>query len=109
MPKPFKFLIGLAAALVAGWISHGPLGLGEKFVDQLEAPIAPMLAGLNVPGVSGHMQREPLARTALLSGPADCFQRRGMGSFRSIDGRILTIPGMGRVEWTNPAPEGECR
>jgi hypothetical protein len=34
MPKLVKFLIGLAAALAAGWISHGPLGRGEQFIDR---------------------------------------------------------------------------
>lgn len=109
MSKPLKFLIGLAAALVAGWISHGPLGRGEAFIGRLEAPLTPMMADLNIPGLSARMQREPLARTAILSGPADCFQRNGLGSFGGIDSRVRTIPGMGRVEWANPPPEGECR
>lgn len=115
MSKRVKFLIGVAAALVAGVVSHWPLGQGEAFVDQLEAPLQPLLASMNVPDVTGRMQREPLSRTALLSGPADCFQRTGTFAsgksteVPSIDDRVLAIPGMGRVEWTNPAPEGECR
>ena len=109
MSKRLKFLLGLAAALLAGWISHGPLGRGAAFVDQLDGALQPLVPALNVPGVSAAMQREPLARTALLSGPADCFQRNGLGSLDGIDGRVLSIPGMGRAEWTNQAPEGECR
>ena len=101
MPKALKFLIGLAAALAAGWISHGPLGRGEQFIDQVEADLQLVMGVVNLPGVSGRMQREPLARTAILSGPADQFQREGMGSLPGINGRVMLIPGMARFEWTN--------
>jgi OOP family OmpA-OmpF porin len=115
MSKRLKFLIGLAAALLAGVISHWPLGRGEAFLGQIEAPLQPLLERARIPGLAGHVQREPLARTAVLSGPADCFQRTGV--FKSgkatdvpgLDQQVLAIPGMGRVEWTNPPPEGECR
>ena len=101
MPKFVKFLIGLAAALAAGWISHGPLGRGEMFVNQLESDLQLVIANANLPGVTGRVQREPLARTAILSGPADQFQRDGMGSMPGINRRVLTVPGMARYEWTN--------
>ena len=69
-------------------------------------------------GDRGRGQREPLARTTLYSGPANCFQRRGDvslgghtdGSLPGLDQRALTVPGMARVTWTNPPPGGEeCR
>ncbi len=101
MPKVLKFLIGLAAALAAGWISHGPLGRGAALVDRLDADLQAVIASFKLPGIVGRMQREPLARTAILSGPADQFQREGMGSLPGIDERVLAIPGMARIEWTN--------
>jgi hypothetical protein len=101
MPKSVKFLIGLAAALAAGWISHGPLGRGDQFIDRMDADLQLILGVVNLPGVSGRMQREPLARTAILSGKADPFQREGMGSLPGIDDRVMMIPGMGRFEWTD--------
>jgi hypothetical protein len=101
MPKLVKFLIGLAAALAAGWISHGPLGRGEQFIDRMEADLQAVLGIVNLPGVGGRMQREPLARTAILSGPADEFQREGVGSLPGINRRVMLIPGMARFEWTN--------
>jgi hypothetical protein len=101
MPKLAKFLIGLALALAAGWISHGPLGRGAMFVDRLDGELQAVIADVNLPGVKARMQREPLARKAVLSGPADQFQREGMGSLPGINGRVLAIPGMGRIEWTN--------
>jgi len=104
MPKLAKFWIGLALALAVGWISHGPLGRGAAFVDRMEAELQAILADVAVPGVSGSMQRAPLARRAILSGPADRFQREGVGSLPGLDERVLSIPGVGRVEWTNPPP-----
>ena len=101
MPKLVKFLIGLAAALAAGWISHGPLGRGEQFIDRMEADLQAVLGIVNLPGVTGRMQRDPLARAAILSGPADQFQREGVGSLPGINRRVMLIPGMARFEWTN--------
>lgn len=100
MPKVLKVLIGLAVALAAGWVSHGPLGRGAMFVDRLDADLQTVVADAKLPGVTGRMQREPLARKAILSGPADQFQREGMGSLPGIDERVLSIPGIGRIEWT---------
>jgi hypothetical protein len=104
MPKLAKFLIGLALALAAGAISHGPLGRGAAFIDGLDAELQAILKDVALPGVNGAIQREPLSRRAILSGPADRFQREGVGSLPGLDERVLSIPGMGRVEWTNPPP-----
>lgn len=118
MPKVAKFLIGLALALGVGWLAHGPLGRGEAFVDRLARDLQLVIANVEVPGVTGTVQREPLARTAIFTGPADCFQRRGDlsfggrndGSLPGLDQRALTVPGMARVEWTSPPSGGEaCR
>lgn len=104
MPKGLKFLIGLGAALAVGWVSHGPLGRGEAFIATLDTALQAIVADAEIPGVTGRMQREPLARTAILSGPADRFQREGQGSLPGLDERADAIPGVGRVEWTNPPP-----
>lgn len=101
---PFaKSMIGLGAALAVGAIAHWPAGLGDGMISRLEAEGQALVAGLGVPGVTMTMQRSPLlARTAILTGPANRFQREGMGSMPGIDRRLLAIPGMRRVEWTNP-------
>lgn len=94
-----KFLIGLAAALAAGWIGHGPLGRGEAFVGAMEAQAKSMVRFAEIPGVDVRFSRDPLSREAVFSGQANDFQRQGMGSNLGLDGRIMTIPGVSGVRW----------
>jgi len=93
-----KFLIGLAAALLAGWIGHGPLGQGEAFIDQLDAQAKAVIRQNELP-VQVRFERDPLRRQAILSGQADQFQREGLGNFPGINGRVATIPGVSGVRW----------
>lgn len=104
MSRISKFLIGLAAALVVALVTYWPIGMGAAFVDRLETGANIMVARADVRGVTVRMQRSPLARKALLTGPANQFQREGMGSLPGINQRVLAVPGMSRVEWTNPPP-----
>ena len=99
MPRWTRLLIGLAAALLGAWLHHGPYGGGERFVASLEQRAQLRLRFAELPGVSVRMQRDPLARVALLSGEANEFQRHGMGSFPGINDRMLTIPGMAAIRW----------
>ena len=94
-----RLAIGLAAALVAGWISHGPLGRGEAFVAGLEGQAARVVAAAEVPGVRVRFQRSPLARTAILSGTADEFQREGQGRYPGLNDRVRAVPGVGGLRW----------
>lgn len=105
MPSPWaKFAIGLAAALGAGAIAHGPLGRGEAFLAQLEGEGRAVIERSEIPGIEVRMQRDPMARTAILSGPADSFQREGQGSFPGLNQRVLAVDGVAAIEWTNPPP-----
>jgi hypothetical protein len=101
MPGWAKFLIGLAVALTAGWISHGPLGRGEAFVGQLQGQADAVLAKAAVPGVTVRFNRAPLSREAILAGPADDFQREGQGQFPGLNDRISDIPGVAGLRWEN--------
>ena len=93
-----KFLIGLAAALLAGWIGHGPLGQGEAFIDQLDAEAKAAIRQWELP-VQVRFERNPLSREAILSGHIDRFQREGMPGFPGIDGRVAEVPGVSGVRW----------
>ena len=109
MPAYRKFLLGLAAALVAGWISHGPLGRGEAFVGELEARAGGVLRKAEVAGVQVRFERDPLSRQAILSGPADDFQREGQGLFPGINDRIRGVPGVAGLRWEETACCAEGR
>jgi hypothetical protein len=104
MQRTAKLLVGLTAALAAAWVSHGPLGRGEAFVTMLETRAQAVVAEQGVAGVNVRMQRAPLRRTAILSGPANDFQRNGMGSLPGLNQRVASVPGIGGVEWADDPP-----
>ena len=99
MTRRTKLAIGLAAALLAGWIGHGPLGQGAAFVDRLDAEAKAKIREAELGQVHVRFERDPLSREAILSGQADQFQREGMGQFPGINGRIAAIPGISGVRW----------
>jgi OOP family OmpA-OmpF porin len=94
-----KFLIGLAAALLGGWLVHGPLGQGESFVDRLQSRADAVLRDAAVPGVEVRFPRAPLSRQAILSGPANAFQREGQGLFPGLNDRMSAIRGVSGLRW----------
>src|SRR5918992_4908781 len=103
MPMVAKLLIGFAAALLAGWLSHGPLGRGGQFVDSLQAGAEAKLREAALPGVTVSFPRDPLARTAILSGPANDFQRNGLGGLPGLTQRVAAVSRIARVRWADEA------
>jgi len=103
MPAYAKFLVGLAAALLAGWVSHGPLGQGEAFMSALEARAAAAVREAQVPGVSVRFSRDPMTRQAVLSGAANDFQREGMGLLPGLNDRVRAVSGVSSVRWEETA------
>lgn len=99
-----KFLIGLVAVLIMGWFHHGPLGAGEALVGKLEGQAQAAVAKAGVPGVTVRLPRDPLSRKAILSGPANDFQREGQGELPGLNDLVGDIEGVSGVEWTNPLP-----
>lgn len=108
MPTAVRILIGFAAALLAGWIAHAPLGRGALFLDALQAQTEVVLRDAAVPGVTVTFPRDPLSRIALLSGPANDLQRNGQGGLQGINQRVAAVPGVAEVRWTdeNSSPAG---
>ena len=108
MPTIARILIGFAAALLAGWIAHGPLGRGALFLDSLQAQAEAVLRDAAVAGVTASLPRDPLTRTVWLSGPANDLQRNGQGGLQGITQRVAAVPGVAEVRWTdeNSSPGG---
>ena len=99
MASALKILIGLAVALAAGWLHHGPYGGGQRFIDALEARATLRLRAAQLSGVTVRMQRDPLARIVVLSGRANEFQKNGLRDFPGINERMRTIPGVAAIRW----------
>ena len=99
MSRWTKLLIGLAAALAAGWIAHGPAGMGAAYIDRVEAGARAVVRDAAIPGVAVHLGRDPLSRTAFLSGPANDFQREGMGMLPGLNDRVGGVAGVAGVRW----------
>lgn len=103
MGRSVKLLIGLAVALAAAWVGHGPLGQGAAFVDRTEALARTKVREAGVPGVDVRLGRDPLSRTAILSGPANDLQRNGIGDLPGLTQRVADVPGVASARWDNGA------
>ena len=87
------FLLGLAAVLAETALWHGPLGAGDRMAVRAETIARRTLDYYELPMIQAHMQRGPLTRRLILSGPADDFQRREL--VRILD----DVPGVLEVRW----------
>jgi hypothetical protein len=106
MSPAVKFLIGLAAVGTMGWVHHGPLGNGEALVRGIETQVQAAVAKTEVP-VELHLSRDPLSRTAIISGKADEFQREGQGNLKGINDIVRETEGVAGLRWADaPADQG---
>ena len=87
---------GAAAALIAALLWHGPLGASDRLTDGIERTARWELQRLELPMVTARLERSPLGRRLVLSGPADDFQQRELVQFMD------SIPGVSGVRWANP-------
>ena len=87
------FVSGIAATLAATAIWYGPLGAGERFATSVEHGTRAQLNFDEMTQVTARLQRGPLTRRLILSGPADDFQRG------EIVRRMEALPGVGEAVW----------
>ncbi|HEX8625803.1 MAG TPA: hypothetical protein VF782_12100 [Allosphingosinicella sp.] len=106
MPPVLKAIIGLLVALAAAWIWHGPLGNGGRLVDRLQGEAEAAVARSELPGIKVSLSRDPLARTARLSGPANDLQREGLGSQKGVSDYVRDVEGMAGVRWADEPDAG---
>jgi hypothetical protein len=99
MSRTVKFLIGLAAALLVGWIWHGPAGQGERLANRIEADARNLVNQARLPGMSVRIERDPLRRDLVVSGEANDLQREGLGSQNGVMDYARATEGAGRVRW----------
>ena len=93
MTRQSIFLIGIASTMVLTALWHGPLGASERVAARAEVIARRTLDYYELPMIQAKLARAPLARTIILSGPADDFQRRELV-------RVLNeIPGILAVRW----------
>ena len=93
MTRLHIFLIGIASTMAFGAIWHGPVGAGDRLAAHAELIARRTLDYYELPMIQAKLARQPLARTIVLSGPADNFQRREL--VRVMD----QVPGILAVRW----------
>ncbi len=106
MPPVFKAIIGFLLAIATAWIWHAPLGYGERLIDRLQTEAESEVAKGEVPGIKVSLARNPLARAATLSGPADDLQREGLGSQRGLSDYARDVEGVSGVRWADEPGAG---
>ena len=85
--------LGLAANIGFAGLWHGPLGAGARLANEVETSARTTLDYYELPLIQAKLQRRPLSRRLVLSGPADDFQRSEL--VRILD----ETPGILDVRW----------
>lgn len=93
MTRRVIILIGLTATVGFSALWHGPLGAGEQLAQRVERQARVQLDRDEMHQVQARLQRGPLSRRLVLSGPADDFQRA------EIIRRLDQIPAVLDVRW----------
>ena len=93
---------GAAAVTAITWLWHEPLGAGDRLALHIEAQARLQLDRDEMQRVTAQLQRHPLSRRLILSGPADDFQRG------EIKRRMEAIPGVGEAVWDPASLETEA-
>ncbi len=103
MNRAAIFLAGVAATLAASALWHGPLGAADRFAARADKVALDTLQYYEMPAVSARLERGPMTRRMILSGPADRFQRGELV-------RILNqVPGVNDVQWDPASLPQEAR
>ena len=85
---------GILIAIAAAALWHGPLGAADQFSGRVERGAKQALAYYEMTQVSAKLQRNPLSRRLILTGPADDFQHGEL--VRVLD----QLPGVSSVGWS---------
>lgn len=89
---------GTTVVLALGALWHGPVGTGERLASSIERQSRYVLNDWEMAQVQAQVERAPITRTLVLTGPADDFQRNEL--VRIMNG----VPGVANVRWANMKP-----
>ncbi|HXG80342.1 MAG TPA: hypothetical protein VNJ05_00920 [Sphingomicrobium sp.] len=103
MNRRMILLAGIAATIGFSALWHGPLGAGERLTQKVEADARKTLDHYEMYQIQAHLDRSPLSRRLILSGPADDFQRSEL--IRILD----ETPGVLEVRWDPASLPQEAR
>jgi hypothetical protein len=101
MSRASILALGIAAVIGVTWLWHAPLGAGDQFAAGVEARARAMLDHYEMVHVQAKVERGPLTRRVILSGPADDFQRR------EIKRMVEAQPGVGEAVWSPSSLQSE--
>lgn len=91
-------LLGGAATIACAVLFHGPLGAGDRMADRAEVISRRTLDYYELPQVQARLERSPMTRRLILSGPANDFQHSEL--VRILD----QVPGVLDVRWDPASP-----
>lgn len=94
MTRSYIVVIGIFVVIGLTWLWHAPLGKGERLAAGIETRARAMLDGYEMTQVQARVERGPLTRRVILSGPADDFQR---GEIKRL---VEAQPGVGEALWS---------
>lgn len=103
MNRALTFSAGVAATLAFAALWHGPLGAGERLAARAEKVAHDTLVKYERPMNNARLERAPLSRRLILSGPADDFQRTEMARI------MVQVPGVNEVRWDPGSLPQEAR
>lgn len=103
MRRAPTLVLGIAAVIALTWVWHGPMGAGESLAARIEATARAQLDRDEMVQVQARVERRPLSRRLVLSGPADDFQRN------EIRRRMHLLPGVGDAVWDASSLAAEAR
>ncbi len=102
MNRATILLLGILAVIGATWVWHVPLGAADRFAAGVEQRARAMLDQFEMVHVQARLERGPLTRRVVLSGPADDFQRR------EIKRLVEEQPGVGEAAWSPSSLHSEA-
>lgn len=103
MNRTSTLALGIVATMGISALWHGPLGAGDRMAHRMETFARAQLDHDEMTQVQAHVQRGPLTRRLILTGPADDFQRG------EIVRRMEALPGIGEAVWDPASLPAEAR